>query len=507
MTRPYDALIVGSGFTGSLLSMGLHHQGFEVCVVEAGRHPRFAIGESSTPAADLVLRDMANRPGMEWLGPLSRYGSWRATYPGVTCGLKRGFTYFFHTPDALFGEGSPGDRTLMVAASASDERSDTHWYRPEVDAFLVERLREAGIVYYDRTRVTRCERDRDGGWRVSLTPSAGAGRRPRQLRTRFIFDATGSGAFASGAFGASETRDGFRTRTGAVFSHFDGAAGWVERLRGESVPTGGHPLDADRSALHHLVEEGWVWMLRFDGGRLSAGLVVDGYGAELSALPAFDAVLSRYPSLDALFRGARLAPMPGRMITGSRLQRRLDPPHGAGWLAVGGAAGFVDPLHSTGIAQSLLSVERILEVAAGGGIAGVDQEAGRLARVAREELMLIDHLVAAALHARSNVALFHACIAAYFALVTRWEQRRLAGDPPSHFLLAGSPRVQAMARRLADRMARWRFENQGGAGTAEVAGAIDALVDEIRDGIAPWNDLGLLDPIHAGMYRQTAVEL
>ena len=73
----YDILIAGAGFAGAITALVLHSRGFSVCLVEKGRHPRFAIGESSTPIADLLLRDLSVRYDLPWLYAFSRYGSWQ----------------------------------------------------------------------------------------------------------------------------------------------------------------------------------------------------------------------------------------------------------------------------------------------------------------------------------------------------------------------------------------------------------------------------------------------
>ena len=65
--KEYDILIAGSGFAGSLLALILDRCGFRVCLVEKYRHPRFAIGESSTPIADMVLRELSKRYDIPWL--------------------------------------------------------------------------------------------------------------------------------------------------------------------------------------------------------------------------------------------------------------------------------------------------------------------------------------------------------------------------------------------------------------------------------------------------------
>ena len=50
-----DLAIIGSGFGGTLLSLIAQRLGFTVALLERGTHPRFAIGESSTPLADFKL--------------------------------------------------------------------------------------------------------------------------------------------------------------------------------------------------------------------------------------------------------------------------------------------------------------------------------------------------------------------------------------------------------------------------------------------------------------------
>lgn len=84
-----DILIAGAGFGGALTALLLHSRGFSVCLVEKGRHPRFAIGESSTPIADLLLRDLSTRYHLPWLYPFSRYGSWQEAHPEIVCGIKK----------------------------------------------------------------------------------------------------------------------------------------------------------------------------------------------------------------------------------------------------------------------------------------------------------------------------------------------------------------------------------------------------------------------------------
>ena len=143
MPASVDLAIVGSGFGGSILAMIARRLGLRVALLERGRHPRFAIGESSSPLAGILIEQLADRYELPGLKPLASYGAWQRAYPDVGCGLKRGFTYFKHDTGRSFAVAPDRSNQLLVAASPNDELSDTHWLRADVDAFL---MREAVAV-------------------------------------------------------------------------------------------------------------------------------------------------------------------------------------------------------------------------------------------------------------------------------------------------------------------------------------------------------------------------
>ena len=96
MTASFDIAIIGSGFAGSLLASIARSLGKSAILIERGEHPRFTIGESSTPLANLLIETLADRYQLPWLRPFSKWGTWQATYPNIGCGLKRGFSFFHH---------------------------------------------------------------------------------------------------------------------------------------------------------------------------------------------------------------------------------------------------------------------------------------------------------------------------------------------------------------------------------------------------------------------------
>src|SRR6266853_3313160 len=131
--QPCEVVIVGSGFAGSLLARILAVQGYDVVLLERGTHPRFAIGESSTPLANLTLERLARRYGLDDCYDLAAHGRWVARFPELRRGLKRGFTFYRHHAGRPFANAGLRSERLLVAASPNDHVADHHWLRADVD--------------------------------------------------------------------------------------------------------------------------------------------------------------------------------------------------------------------------------------------------------------------------------------------------------------------------------------------------------------------------------------
>jgi len=126
-----------------------HRLGRSVVLLEKGKHPRFAIGESSTPLSNILFEQLATSYDLPALTPLAKWGNWQRAYPQVACGLKRGFTFYHHTLGATASPDSEHRRQLLVAASPHDGIADTHWYREEFDHLLVQEAQKLGVEYRD----------------------------------------------------------------------------------------------------------------------------------------------------------------------------------------------------------------------------------------------------------------------------------------------------------------------------------------------------------------------
>src|SRR2546422_4535298 len=248
MKTDFDVAVVGSGFGGSLTATIARRLGRSVILLERGKHPRFAIGESSTPMANLLLEELALRYDLPRLLPLAKWGSWQKTYPQIACGLKRGFTFYQHQFEKPFLNDSERRDQLLVAASPRDEIADTHWYRADFDHFFVREAESAGARYLDRTVLDRVERR--GG--KTLLSCDRAGKR-LSVSARLVVDASGPRGFLHRTLKLGEKTFEGLPPTEALYSHFRGVRrlGELPELRGsESTP---YPVDD--AAVHHVFPE------------------------------------------------------------------------------------------------------------------------------------------------------------------------------------------------------------------------------------------------------------
>src|SRR5688572_24905719 len=415
MRRSCEVAIVGSGFAGSLLARVLAVLGYDVALLERGTHPRFAIGESTTPLANLSLERLAARYGLADCYQLATHGRWLAHLPELRRGLKRGFTYYRHHPGERFEERGLDSERLLVAASPEDGLSDTHWLRADVDEHFVRRAIAAGVQYLDRTELTSADFEgasaRLGGRRDGESLELVAG---------FVIDASGPGGFLARQLALPSGLEHTHTRAALVFSHFDD----VRLMRDEAPALPEGPFPDDWAAVHHLIDEGWMYSLRFDHGTTSAGFLLTPRGlASLDASrgsdPArlWDVLLERYPTIGRLFAGARPT-MPIGFVP--RVQHRLTRAAGAGWALMPHAYAFVDPLFSTGIAWGLRAVERLalaFEHAAAGSRKPSAATLARYDAALSAEGDQIDLVVAGAYEALAHFDLFAAQAMLYFATV------------------------------------------------------------------------------------------
>lgn len=498
MSRPYDLVILGSGFAGSLLGLLLQKRGLSVLVIDRHRHPRFAIGESSTPAADFILESLCDEYDLPELRPLSRYGSWCRERPQVSRGLKRGFSYFHQREGERFATGPNHERELLVAASANDEVGDTHWYRADVDRFIAQLFVEAGGQLWEGTTVESIESG--SNWEL-ICGREGISTRAQGL---FLVDGTGGNSGLVKTLGLTSKVEELSTHSRSVFAHFQDVRHWAEVLDELRFSRSDHPYPCDQAALHHIIDGGWMWMLRFDNGITSVGWTLDErrhpLPTQVTPREEWQQILDRYPSVSRQLRSATPA-LPftaaAPIARTGRLQRLVSPAAGANWALLPHTAGFIDPLYSSGIAQSLLGVESLAAIfSESHSTERGEKELLRYAQRRQQETRLIDQLVALAYQTMGrDPRLLHAASMLYFSAATSFEAGRRRGEKGA-FLLADN----AAFRGIVDEICRTL------PGEEAAAGLIDEWITQVETMVRPWNTVGLFHPQQPHMYWHTAAK-
>ncbi len=359
-----DVLVVGSGFGGSLMAMVLAKLGFRSLVVERGNHPRFALGESSTPLANLVLEQLATTYDIPELLPCCQYGTWKRDRPELVCGLKRGFSYFEHQAHQPFRVLSDRSNQLLVAASNSEEDADTHWLRSDFDQYLVSLLPSRGVQLLDRVNVDSLEHIAPQYSGTCWTLRGTRCDEPLTLHARFMIDASGSDGFLARHLALPSSLGDLKTYSRGLFSHFHGVHSWQSILAAGGNDTSDHTFPCNAAALHHVFKGGWMYLLEFENGVTSAGFSLDPrlhpQPSSMSPEEEWRQWLNRFPSIAEQFADAEpIAPVPGRIVRTGRLQRFVSQAADTDWALLPTTAGIIDALHSSGNAHTLYGIERL----------------------------------------------------------------------------------------------------------------------------------------------------
>lgn len=423
----YDVAILGSGFAGTILARVLRRQKKKVLLLERGRHPRFALGESTTPLANLSLERLAARYRLPDLQDLAAYGRWMQHLPHLRRGLKRGFTFFAHERGKPYTNSELNEHRLMVAASPNDLVADTHWLRRDVDDHLVRRAIDEGVDYYDRTVIEDLELTDRGVHLVAHAEDSGL----HHFSADYLVDASGPDGAVAKKLEIPSRLDRVPFATSLLFGHFENLEPFAQVATGAHLGDGPYP--EEKAAVHHLLQGGWMYTLPFDHGVSSVGFVLrrDALPGSLEQIAlepdkALRQLLATYPTIGAQFRHARALVGPSFV---PRIQHRLVRAAGPRYFLLPHAFAFYDPLFSTGIAWSLLAVERLATLF--DGRYGDFREYNQMLNQEADQLEL---LIEAAWLAMNDFQLFKGVALLYFAAVSFAEaQQRLrqtSGDRP-----------------------------------------------------------------------------
>jgi flavin-dependent dehydrogenase len=314
-------LVIGGGPAGSTAAALLAARGRSVMLVEKDAHPRFHIGESLLPR---------NLDVLEKLGVLEQV---RAL--GV------------HKPGAEFVSDRTGRSCPFPFAQALNQ-SRTFAYqvkRAEFDALLFRNAAVRGARTLENTTVTGAEFDPAGG-RVTVS-AKGADGSQIGLTTRYLLDASGRDTFLANRTTAKDVNK--YNNTAAVYAHYEGVT------RREGAVEGYISI--------HLAEDGWFWLIPLTAGIMSVGFVGNQNvwkNRRGSVADVLQQKIAASPTVSARMRDARRV---SEIHTASNYSYRAQQGHGAQYLMIGDAFGFVDPMFSTGVLMAMTAGELGAEAA------------------------------------------------------------------------------------------------------------------------------------------------
>jgi flavin-dependent dehydrogenase len=322
MVLDVDVLVVGGGPAGSTAATLLARRGRRVLLLEKGRHPRFHIGESLLPM---------NLPILERLGVLEQVRAIGTHKPGAEFpvdDVNFNTFRFERAIDAQFGYA------FQVK-------------REEFDQLLFEHAKASGVDAREGTKVERIVFGADG--RPAEAIATAADGTPLRVRMKYLVDASGRDTLLGAQLKYKKKNP--LHQSAAIFSHFTG----VQRRPGE---------DAGNITVQRF-EHGWMWLIPLREDVMSVGAVCfpeylktrrgDNEGFLLRTLESEPAAWSR-------MQGAtRVGPV---HVTGnySYTCTRMA---GPGWVMVGDAYAFVDPVFSSGVYLGMNSAEQAAEVVDG----------------------------------------------------------------------------------------------------------------------------------------------
>jgi FADH2 O2-dependent halogenase len=350
------------------------------------------------------------------------------------------------------------------------------------------------VPYFDRTHLT--ELSPGPPWHL-LGEREGE---PIEIVASFVIDATGFDGALPRALGIETGPEGMMlTRSWSVYSHFTGVERWADVQKALGADLSAHPFSCDDAALHHVLPDGWVWVLRFDNGVTSAGVLFDPRlrPPDLGITPAaqWDAVLLQCPSLARQFRNARSVLEWRR--TGV-IQRRARQVVGPNWALISSAAYSLDALFSTGNTHALLTVQRLARlIERHSGKPTLARELTRYERAMQREIDFLDHLVHGSYQSFRCFPLLAAWTMYYFTGAIASEHRRREGSrsgEEDEILFSDEPLFRERVMQAYQRITR--LVGSGKPSVEEVR----AFERQVARDIAPWNVAGLCDPAKLNLY-------
>ena len=312
-----DVVVIGGGPAGSTTATLVAQKGYRVTLFERERFPRFHIGESLIPETYWVLQRLNMLEKMRQ----SRF-------------VKKHSVQFVSASGKL-------SAPFYFADNKPHECSQT-WQvvRSEFDTMLLANAREHGVEAHEGARVldVRFEGSRAAG----VTVRDGDGR-DREVRAKVVVDASGQQAMLQNRL-KLRIWDPVLNK-GAIWTYWQGAYRDTGRDEGATI------------VIQTPDKQGWFWYIPLHDDMVSVGVVAPFdhlFKGRGSHEQTYAEEVERCPNVQQRLAAARR--VTGYFAT-KDYSYRSKATAGDGWVLVGDAFGFLDPLYSSGVLLALKSGE------------------------------------------------------------------------------------------------------------------------------------------------------
>jgi len=379
----------------------------------------------------------------------------------------------------------------MSSATFFVKRSKESFFE-RFDYFLATEAQKQNIPYFDNVEISSLGNENHWIVRGNRLEEA------LEIEASFLVDATGGSRLISEMLGNACSPKKLHTNSWSIYNHFTGVAPWQEVLTELDGNIADHPFNCDDAALHHIFDDGWMWVLRFNNGITSAGFVFDGHKKPVDtsqkSKQLWQLTIQQFPSIAKQFEFAR----PTRpFIRTGRMQRRTKKAAGENWVMLPNSAYFIDPLLSSGNAHTLIGIERITEIfQQHWGKTTLLNELAHYDTKLQLEIDFLDRLIHGCYSSFNDFDFFVSFSMYYFAGATYSEHRRRLGldCPEDAFLFSHDAQFKVLVsdgfELLQDIMVNQRSKKD----------SLLRFTKKVAEDIKPYNIAGLCKPERQNMY-------
>jgi flavin-dependent dehydrogenase len=315
--RPADVVVIGGGPAGSTVSTLIAQRGFHVRLFERERFPRFHIGESLIPETYWVLKRLNMLGKMQQSHFVKKYS---VQFVNAAGKLSAPFYFWDNKPHEC-------SQTWQVV-------------RSEFDQMMLDNAREHGVQVEEGVRVVEVVMENDRAVGVVIQTEGGA---RQEVRAQVVVDASGQNGLLMNKFNL-RIWDPVLNK-GAVWTYWKGAYRDTGKDEGATI------------VIQTTNKKGWFWYIPQHDDTVSVGVVAP-----------FDYLFKGRPDREQTYREEveRCPAVAARVANATRVtgyfatkdySYRSTKVAGDGWVLVGDAFGFLDPLYSSGVLLALKSGE------------------------------------------------------------------------------------------------------------------------------------------------------